>query len=77
MPIKNLESRREYERQRRLRARSAKRGIITPSLTVKGAKRRCDTDECSTVLSIYNVDSYCAKHLPAILRKNPDVNAWL
>ena len=77
MSIKNPEARRQYERDRRSRARARNRGVVRPSLAMAGDKRRCETEECSTVLSIYNSDSHCAIHLPAVLRKSPDVSAWL
>ena len=40
-------------------------------------KRRCQTEDCKTVLSRYNSDDHCAKHLPAVLRKDSNVSAWL
>jgi hypothetical protein len=72
MPHKDPAARAEYKRNYKKRAKPA------PVLVLDSdGRRRCKTEDCKTVLSRYNSDDHCAKHLPAILRKNPDVSAWL
>ena len=89
MPYKDPEQRREAERIRRLKKRREKNKnnpMFVPRVPLPeepeapkppDGKRRCAEEECLTVLSIYNNESYCARHLPAVLRKNPNLNRWL
>lgn len=89
MPYKDPEQRREAERIRRLKQRREKNKnnpMFVPRVPLPEEpnptpapteKRRCAEEGCLTVLSIYNNESYCARHLPAVLRKNPNLNRWL
>jgi hypothetical protein len=58
--------------QKAIDARNRRKG---PKVT--DGKRRCRTEECDTILSMYNSDQYCAVHLRGILINSTSLTDFL